>query len=415
MKNVLKGMLLLLVAVGMLPYSAHADTIVKPHDFKAGTPADADQVNANFDTLYDQVNKVGAAVNVDGANNIGIGTVTPAAKLDVKASTIPIDSYGPWLNYDPYLEPCEHCSDTCNGNHSSEFTCPGGQTISCEDIRNDTGDELEYRIVECQTPQKAASITGDVALTGVVTGTSFVGDGARLTNITATAININCPENFVLKKTPTGWQCTALCQNGDYVSCYTGPPGTKDVGDCVGGIRTCSNWVYGTCEGQTLPVAEACNGIDDDCNGVMDDGQDGAVGCNQYYVDQDLDSYGDVNDSGVCLCAQPSGYASNNTDCRDNDYEVKPYGDFHDTSIIVRAGQPVDWDYNCDGVWEKEYPALWVSCPDGVYNCASGGWINQIPACGESAEFQPCGGSWSSGNPWTCWEVNTIQKIQRCR
>jgi len=65
--------------------SAIAEQIVKPNTFSAGTPANAEEVNANFDTVYDQVNKVGSQVNIDTANGrVGIGTATPSAKLDVQ-------------------------------------------------------------------------------------------------------------------------------------------------------------------------------------------------------------------------------------------------------------------------------------------------------------------------------------------
>jgi len=57
-------------------------------------------------------------------------------------------------------------------------------------------------------------------------------------------------------------------------SCYTGLEGTKDVGICKGGTRTCGdNGTWGTCLGETVPrVKDYCEGQDDDCNGTPDDG-----------------------------------------------------------------------------------------------------------------------------------------------
>ncbi len=64
--------------------SVMADSITKPYTFSASTPASASEVNANFDTVYDQVNKIGAVINVDSANErIGIGTTNPEAKLEI--------------------------------------------------------------------------------------------------------------------------------------------------------------------------------------------------------------------------------------------------------------------------------------------------------------------------------------------
>ena len=62
----------------------HAETITKPHTFTDGTPAMATEVNANFDTVYNQVNKVGAEIHIDSTNHrVGIGTMNPGAKLTI--------------------------------------------------------------------------------------------------------------------------------------------------------------------------------------------------------------------------------------------------------------------------------------------------------------------------------------------
>jgi hypothetical protein len=44
------------------------------------------------------------------------------------------------------------------------------------------------------------------------------------------------------------------------------------VGRCRTGIQGCTEAeVFGACEGEILPAGEVCNGVDDDCDGRVDE------------------------------------------------------------------------------------------------------------------------------------------------
>lgn len=61
--------------------------------------------------------------------------------------------------------------------------------------------------------------------------------------------------------------------------CYSGPQGTKGVGACLAGRRQCNaeGDGYGPCEGEVTPAPEVCgNAVDDDCDGQVDEPDDGA-------------------------------------------------------------------------------------------------------------------------------------------
>ncbi|HRI63790.1 MAG TPA: MopE-related protein, partial [Polyangium sp.] len=62
------------------------------------------------------------------------------------------------------------------------------------------------------------------------------------------------------------------CIDGQTQSCYTGPNGTEGTGACAAGTQTCMGGMWGMCAGDVTPQNETCNGIDDDCNGQVDEG-----------------------------------------------------------------------------------------------------------------------------------------------
>ncbi len=62
------------------------------------------------------------------------------------------------------------------------------------------------------------------------------------------------------------------CVNGQTQPCYSGAPATLGVGPCIAGTQTCTGGQWGNCMGQVVPGNEACDAVDQDCDGNVNEG-----------------------------------------------------------------------------------------------------------------------------------------------
>ncbi len=120
---------------------------------------------------------------------------------------------------------------------------------------------------------------------------------------------------------------------------------------------------------------EVCNGVDDDCNDLIDD----AIG-EAWYTDADGDTFGDP-DTEAQSCEGEGGQVADDTDCDDGDASVHPYAD-----------ELCDLqDNDCDGeIDEGATLPFYADADDDGYGDAS----DEVQACeapsGYLADFTDC-------------------------
>jgi hypothetical protein len=223
------------------------------------------------------------------------------------------------------------------------------------------------------------------------------------------------------------------CIDGQQQSCYSGPPETEGIGICEPGVQTCDQGQWGPCIGDVTPETETCNGLDDDCNGEVDDGNpDGGAPCDTQLFG--ICKFGQMQCINASLqCVQTVFPEAEVCDGQDNDCNgVIDDGDFVgeacDTGLpgICAAGttqctgesldcvpneEPQDeicgdgLDNNCDGVVDSGCPCDHDKCQVGgplVAGCDDcvAQICQEMPSC--------CTESWTSA----C--VDAVQTICQC-
>jgi hypothetical protein len=132
--------------------------------------------------------------------------------------------------------------------------------------------------------------------------------------------------------------------------------------------------------------AEVCDGVDNDCDELVD-GDDDSVDLSTgatWYMDADGDGYG-VDDDTVEACEAPADYAEVGGDCDDTDADLNPatvwYSDldgdgYGSTAFSTEScTQPTDYvadNSDCDDIDANVNPAASEVCDGGIDNDCNG-------------------------------------------
>ncbi|MDX2090935.1 MAG: choice-of-anchor L domain-containing protein [Kofleriaceae bacterium] len=156
--------------------------------------------------------------------------------------------------------------------------------------------------------------------------------GGVMTDISLDPLNCGrcgnaCAENY---SCIAGKCLIGECKPGDVQDCYTGPEETAGVGPCIGGQRTCiEGGTWTQCQGEVTPTGEdgaACrDGIDNNCNGAVDE-------------DEDRDGDGLTTCQGDCCdsteCSNPALVNRGSFDAPGNNFDDDCNGVADDTVLL---------------------------------------------------------------------------------
>jgi len=151
------------------------------------------------------------------------------------------------------------------------------------------------------------------------------------------------------------------CNDGMTEACLVQPDKVDVLAEvCNRGTRQCVNSTWGPCVGKPEPAEEVCNGLDDDCNGMVDEIErdcypDGQLGCA-------LGADGIWKCSGTCAVGKQR--------CQGNDLGMCEQAQTPQQEVCTPAGALAQ-DEDCNG--DIDEPAAGCTCVSGAESACYNG------------------------------------------
>src|SRR5690606_7146553 len=153
----------------------------------------------------------------------------------------------------------EGCSLGTDCNDADPAVSPAA-TETCNGVDDDCDGTTDEELVAPSCDRTEGVCAGAVArcdgAAGFVCDAAQYGDDYEADETLCDGLDNDCDGT-------TDEGCT--CEDGDTQPCGS------DVGACMPGTQTCSGGTWGACSGEVTPMGEVCDGLDNDCDGSVDD------------------------------------------------------------------------------------------------------------------------------------------------